>query len=226
MSKALLIPVKPFSEAKKRLSMLLSPEEREELAFLLLQNTLEVVLPSSWQVMVLSADKKALKLAKTYGALPLEEGFPHSESFSVDQACEKLFFEGFSGVLRLPTDLPLLSSQEINQALKLVRPELGSLLVPSRDQQGTNLLYRSKEGWFSSAFGEKSWQKHCASAEELYEKLGQPWLVWESRLLAKDLDTPEDMLAFLHSFLSCPLSLKNFVEEKNIASRLKAFFPS
>ena len=122
----------------------------------------------------------------------LEELTQNSESRSVDQACATLSRRGFKAVLRLPTDIPALRSRDIDQLLEADRAA-STVLVPSRDGSGTNALLRNPPDAFPSHFGPGSLRLHLRAARQA----GLSACVVEHHRLALDLDTPQDILAFL-----------------------------
>ena len=76
MSLWAIIPVKPLKNAKSRLSPVLLPEQRYELAQAMLRHVLSVTtaVKSVTGVLVISRDTKALAIAREFGAKTLQEG--------------------------------------------------------------------------------------------------------------------------------------------------------
>jgi 2-phospho-L-lactate guanylyltransferase len=70
-----IVPVKPLSRAKSRLSEALLPEQREQLATELLARTVRLLVPLTQirGVLVISRDTKALALVRELGANTVQE---------------------------------------------------------------------------------------------------------------------------------------------------------
>src|SRR5205823_15056157 len=86
-----------------------------------------------------------------------------SESASVDMACRHCEASGVRAVLRLPADIPLARSSDIEAIFAALEYSPGCVIVPSRDGAGTNALLRSPPTAFGSHFGRDSFAKHLAA---------------------------------------------------------------
>ena len=111
----LLIPVKDLSRAKQRLAALMTQAERTRLAWAMLENTFAAAaaVDSADRVAIVTLYEPAIELAKQYGMEVILETEQISESASVDFGSRQAATFGAEAVLRLPIDLPLISSQEI-----------------------------------------------------------------------------------------------------------------
>src|SRR3989475_11965872 len=87
-----------------------------------------------------------------------------SESDSVDTASRICEAGGVRGVLRVPLDLPLIQSDDIDDLLALEFESPALVIVPSRDGTGTNAILRTPPTLFPSHFGNGSFLKHLAEA--------------------------------------------------------------
>jgi len=76
MSLWVIIPVKPLKNAKSRLSPVLLPDQRFDLAQAMLRHVLSVTttVQQVTGVLVISRDTKALAIAREFGAKTLQEG--------------------------------------------------------------------------------------------------------------------------------------------------------
>ena len=216
MKQALLIPVKELDNAKHRLSGLLSPEERRELAWLMLNGVLEEAagLGDSLRKVIVSSYGPALALGERLGFESLGEQRQVSESDSVDRASAQLEQEGVDGVLRLPLDLPLLAVEDLRRILERGAAGLAAVLVPSRDGRGTNALYRSPPGLFPSRFGADSLALH----ERLARERGAPYAIEPLQSLALDIDDEADLRALLEQRTACPA--KEYLERLGLRERI------
>ncbi|MBI1745501.1 MAG: 2-phospho-L-lactate guanylyltransferase [Acidobacteria bacterium] len=198
-----VIPVKEFQNAKARLSALLSPEERAELALAMYQDVLDVALKTTYlaRILVVSRDRVALDIAERRGALVFEEDGSHGQSAAVELAAQIAYRLGASALLSLPIDVPLLTAADIC-ALWSRLADLQSLhgagaslavMTPARDGRGTNALLRCPPDSLKCRFGLDSLERHVWEAtthEVIYD-------LYENPRLALDIDTPEDLMAFL-----------------------------
>lgn len=150
--KALLIPIKEPPAGKTRLAPLLSAEERESLARVMLEDVIHAVRNARKpdRVAVVSSSDSIIGLALNLGWSALAETRQTSESASVDWASHLLGEWGFDVVMRLPADVPLVKGEDIDALVSVELSPSGALLVPSRDGTGTNAILRSPATLFPS----------------------------------------------------------------------------
>ena len=186
-----IVPVKPLRRGKSRLSGVLSPEERNDLNRRLLTHTLETLsaIPDIEQILVISRDQAALSLAREHGARTvLENGAPE---LNVALARATIVVKNYAthGLLIVPADLPLISSEDVNAMLeKAVDPPV-VVLAPDHRRQGTNALLVCPVGLIEYDFGPGSFQRHCERALQAGARLE----ILELPSLALDMDMPEDL---------------------------------
>lgn len=198
-----VIPVKEFTNAKERLSGLLSPAERERLALAMYQDVLDAVLPTApWsRILVISTNRTALDIAERRGVAVFEEPDQRGQSASVERAAQLTLQRGGTALLSLPIDVPLITAADVEalwrqfQGLQRAHPPNARLAVmtPSRDALGTNALLRCPPDNLPCRFGHDSLTKHLAEAAAH----GVTCQLYENPRLALDIDTPEDLTAFL-----------------------------
>ncbi|HSO27701.1 MAG TPA: NTP transferase domain-containing protein, partial [Anaerolineales bacterium] len=107
-----IVPVKPLSRGKSRLSDVLTPEERTDLNRRLLSHTLDTLtaIPEIEHVLVISRDPSALALARDHGARTIQEnGAPHL-NIALTRATILAKEFGPRGILIVPADLPLITA--------------------------------------------------------------------------------------------------------------------
>lgn len=216
MDRAVMIPVKDLSNAKERLAPILSPDERKELAWLMLTGVMEAVagLPKSWGKVIVTSYEPAKALAGRMHFQVLSESRQISESDSVDSASAQLQDGGVEGVLRVPLDLPLIAREDLERVLTVAEEGYAAVLVPSFDGTGTNALYRSPPTLFPSCFGENSLALHRQHAE----RLGARFTVEEVPSLALDIDTAGDLDELLNTGLACPV--RDYLLKIDVQARL------
>jgi 2-phospho-L-lactate/phosphoenolpyruvate guanylyltransferase len=198
--RALLLPVKDLTHAKKRLIGTLSPEERFGIAQAMLSDTVRAVrgLRNTNKIFVITNYPPAFALARENGWEVLQESEQVSESASVDAASRICAQRGIQGLLRIPLDLPLIQSCDIDDLLAVESSEPSLIIVPSRDGTGTNAILRTPPDLFPSQFGNGSFAKHLASANSA----GAHIIVRRNPRLELDVDDESDLRALLQHNLS------------------------
>lgn len=198
--RALLLPVKDLKHAKKRLTGVLTPEERFGLAQAMLADTIRAVqgVRSAEKIFVVTNYQPVLDVAEEKGWEILRESQQISESDSVDAASRICQEKGVRALLRLPLDLPLVQPLDIDELLAMECEAPASVIVPSRDGTGTNALLRTPPTLFPSHFGEGSFAKHLAEAKQA----GAQVFVRRNSRLEIDVDDEADLRALLEHDLS------------------------
>src|SRR5258708_17266702 len=165
--RALLLPVKDLHNAKKRLIGVLSPEERFGLAQAMLKDTIRAVkdIRCAEKIFVVTNYAPAMHLAEENRWEILREEQQISESHSVDAASKICEQWGVTGLLRLPLDLPLIQSSDIDELLAADCHSPGLLIVPSRDGTATNASMQTTPTLFPWHFRSGSFAKHLAAPE-------------------------------------------------------------
>lgn len=189
-----LLPVKDPERAKQRLAGLLSPGERTRLAWAMLEDVGAAVRGCRYaeRVVVVARDPEVAAYAAGNGWDLFRESEQVSESRSVDRASKLLEEQGAEAVLRLPVDIPLVQSRDLDALLDPAGRGHAALLVPSRDGLGTNALLRSPPLVFPSRFGPGSLQAHLREAR----LRGLQVEVRKMSRLALDLDLASDLVRF------------------------------
>ncbi len=198
--RALLLPVKDLNNAKKRLMGVLTPAERFGLAEAMLKDTIRSVqgVKRAEKVFVVTNYKPAMRRAQEAGWEILQEEEQISESHSVDAASKICEQRGVTALLRLPLDVPLIHSNDIDELFSLdcVAPAL--IIVPSRDGTGTNAILRTPPTLFPSHFGNGSFAKHLAEAESAHARV----MIRRNARLEMDVDDEADLRALLEHDLA------------------------
>jgi len=198
--RALLLPVKDLHNAKKRLIGALSPEERFALAEAMLADTFRAVkaIRCAEKVFVVTNYEPAMHLAEENRWEILREEQQLSESHSVDAASRICEQRGVTGLLRLPLDLPLIQSSDIDELLAADCQSPGLLIVPSRDGTGTNAILRTPPTLFPSHFGSGSFAKHLAEAESARAQV----VICRNPRIEIDVDDESDLRTLLEHDLT------------------------
>lgn len=191
MKLVVLLPVKPFHLAKSRLRGVLSGEEREKFVRNSLIRTLNVLkdVPEVWRVLVISADPFAWEIALKHEVCVYEEldvpGLNESVACGQRWALE----HEANTVAILPIDLPNLTAECLRSKIMKLDDGAGMVIAPDRHLQGTNFLMYTPPDLIQTAYGEGSFERHCALAKQAGI---EPTVIY-CEDLALDIDTPEDL---------------------------------
>jgi 2-phospho-L-lactate/phosphoenolpyruvate guanylyltransferase len=191
--RALLLPVKDLRQAKQRLAPFLNAEERLGLAQAMLADTIHAVcgVRQAEKIFVVTNYVPAMEAAEQHGWDLLREDRQISESFSVDYASMLCARRGVTALMRLPLDVPLVQSSDIDELLAVECAAPALVIVPSRDGTGTNAILRTPPTLFPSHFGSRSFAKHCAEAK----RAGAEILIRRNDRLEMDVDDAADLRA-------------------------------
>ena len=192
MSRWALIPIKGFDRGKSRLSEVLAPRERAQLARDLFEHVVRVLgaSPAIHGIAVVSDSPEAREHAKRLGVVALSDA-TGSEGLAevVDSALRDLERRGATSVMICMSDLPDLTVQDIASVAREL-DESDVVLVPDLLQRGTNVIAVKPPTGLPSCLGhEDSLQRHHARAREL----GLTVSVQLSSGIGFDVDSPGDL---------------------------------
>ena len=196
-----IIPAKSFSGAKQRLSTFLQPHERRLLARAMLTDTLTACSQATGLagMGVVTCDREVAEVAGACGAEVLWEAQAQGHSQAVAFGVQVCRQRGSPTMLTLPGDLPLLSAADVQAIIAPPEPPVPVVLVPNRDDLGTNAIVLSPPDCLPLAFGHDSFQRHLRLAAERHLQV-------EIRRLprvALDIDEPGDLALFAAQRVSC-----------------------
>lgn len=191
MSVWAIVPVKPFREAKSRLASALSQDERAELSKNFLLHTLEVLQHAHVvsRTMVISRDTAALHVARTQGAFTVTESGTPELNAALARATDVSISMGAEALLIMPSDLPMVSVDDVLALVQANTVVPGVSLAPDRHESGTNGLFLWPPHAIPYVFGPDSFAKHLALARE--RKVAAK--VCHLPGFALDVDFPEDL---------------------------------
>lgn len=188
----ILVPVKNLANAKQRLSAVLGPEARQELAQAMCADVLETL--ARWQrcpaVTVVTSDPFAEDLAGRLGFEIVADVFNPGETGAIEMATALCRERGVDHTLVIPADIPLIETCELEKIVESA-PRVGAVLVPDAAGRGTNAALRTPCDLFPLRFGNDSFLPHLAAAQAT----GLPCVVLELPGIALDVDRPEDLQA-------------------------------
>lgn len=190
MSLWAIIPVKPLKNAKSRLSPVLTPDQRFELAQAMLRHVLSVTttIRQITGVLVISRDTKALAIARELGAKTLQEGAMSNLNPALMRATMVVMSWRADAVLVLPADLPFINSQDVRGMIGLA-VDRSIVIATDSASDGTNALLVRPPGAIEFEYGPGSFARHIRSAAAA----GLRAFTYESDRLALDIDLPDDL---------------------------------
>jgi 2-phospho-L-lactate/phosphoenolpyruvate guanylyltransferase len=188
----ILVPVKNLVNAKQRLSAVLSPEERGELARAMCEDVLHTV--SRWlgrpEVAVVTSDPFAAALAARFDFQVIADELNPGETGAIEMATAVCRERGATSTLVIPADIPLIDEAELQMIMDSAT-SAGAVLVPDAAGRGTNAALRAPADLFPLHFGNDSFLPHLAAARAT----GLRCVVLELPGIARDVDRPEDLQA-------------------------------
>jgi 2-phospho-L-lactate guanylyltransferase len=214
----ILIPVKDLAQAKRRLAALMTQEERTRLAWTMLEGTFAAAARarSANRIAVVTLYQPAIALAEKYEMEVITETEQISESASVDFGSRVARSRGATSVLRLPIDLPLIATEDIEAILTHDIPAPSVVMAPARDGAGTNAMLRTPPDLFPSHFGPGSLAKHIKEATQAQARCE----IIHLPRIALDIDDPEDVAVLMEQGRGSPVY--ELLVEMHISERLQA----
>lgn len=179
--RAVLVPVKAFEQAKRRLHQALSESERAGLARAMADRVIGAAGPLP--VAVVCDDNRVAEWARGHRALVVWEP-GRGLNGAVEAGVAHLSALGVTQVTVAHADLPRASR------LAEVGDGPGITLVPDRFGNGTNVITLPTGTGFQFSYGPGSFARHLAEAE----RVGVPFRVLDRPDLAWDVDEPGDVV--------------------------------
>ena len=179
-TRAVLIPVKAFSDAKARLADALQPEQRASLAEAMATTVVEAAAPLD--VWIVCDDTAVAEWATRLGANVL---------WKPGRGLNGAVNEGVADLAHLDVDTVIVAHADLPHAehLEWLADTDGVTLVPDRHGDGTNVIVIPTDSGFVFSYGPSSFSRHYAEAE----RLGLDVRVIHDERLAWDVDRPEDL---------------------------------
>jgi 2-phospho-L-lactate guanylyltransferase len=183
-----IVPVKRFSDAKRRLAKALSPKARAELCREMLGDVLEAIGESNQvdSIVVVTREWDLPIVEVPWAGVSDRRRSDHSRAATI--GVDRAIADGAECVALLPSDCPLLDPAELDGALRRARPGRVAI-IPDRHGSGTNGLILSPPDAIEPAFGPGSRERH----EKLARGFGHEVAVERLYSLSIDVDTYEDL---------------------------------
>jgi 2-phospho-L-lactate guanylyltransferase len=192
MRTAAILPIKSFSEAKRRLQHELDADDRRVLVEAMFSDVLVALgrVPDLERIVVVSGDRVAQAIGEAYGARIVDDD-ERGHNTAAMRGIEAALEAGLERVLLVPGDCPLLSPEDISSLLVRPSGEREAVIVPDRHGTGTNALLLTPPDSLAPSFGPDSRRRHYEDARTT----GVSAEVVELESLALDVDTPDDLEA-------------------------------
>jgi 2-phospho-L-lactate guanylyltransferase len=175
-----------------RLSTVLTPQERQTLTLTMLEDVLQAVKHSVvGHIVVIGSDPAVKVVANNFRVTYLEEK-QHGLNEAIKQATKWCILNSADSVLILPSDIPLLLPEDVNQIIQLCTNRDSLVLSPSFNR-GTNALLQKPPNLLPTHFGQNSFHKHKTEAQNK----GIPTMIYTSERVSLDVDSPEDLKKLL-----------------------------
>ena len=190
-----IVPVKSFRLAKQRLAGVLAANEREALARAMAEDVLSALAasPDLAGILLVTGDPEARRLAARYGARVLLDEGDRNHTAASSLGARTLAQERAAGMVQVPADIPSVTREDVG-ALLAVQGEAPSItLAPAHDERGTNAVACFPADVMPLRFGGASFVGHMRRARAHGI---EPQIV-RRHGLALDIDTPDDLVAFL-----------------------------
>ena len=190
-----VIPVKQISQAKQRLSPLLSTEERRDFFSAMLEDVLSMMVKIDFFEKIILATNcpHAISIAGRHGITHFETGPDDGLNLAAGETVNHLLENGIRDMFLIPADIPLITEEEINSVLK-AHPSAPSLtIIPSRDKLGSNCILLSPPSRMPLKFGPDSYFRHKEIAQTNGLKINP--MVFPG--FGLDIDEPKDLFELL-----------------------------
>ena len=182
-----VVPMKPLSQSKTRLTDVLSERERAALSLAMFRKVVSAAQEALGAVWVVGGDDAVRATAESLGAVWREDpgrDLNDSLGFALDLACENDL-----SAIYLPADLPFLIAADVEKVVQASNNGETLTLSPAQQDGGTNAMLVPRCLPFPPALGKDSFRRHERQAAQL----GIQYTVCLSDGLALDLDTPADL---------------------------------
>ncbi len=186
---AVIVPMKPLSSAKSRLSPALSADERGTLSLSRLRRVLLAAGPAAERIWVVGGDDLVREVATSLGA-----AWTADQGEELNAALEVAFARAAREQLcamYLPADLPLVDTDDVRGMIDASKGGRALTLAPASRDGGTNGIIVPLGSRFRPALGHGSFERHRNQAS----RDGVEPVVFTSDGLGLDLDVPADLEA-------------------------------
>ncbi len=210
-----VVPFKGSVGAKGRLSDHLSTTERQELVTNMLDDVLHALTNSRLLkgIVIVSRASDAAEFATRYGVELYADRANDLSGAVVEASAQVVDTYGATGTFFVPGDIPLITSDEIDAAIKSHREVT---IIPDRNDIGTNGLLSTPPNAFQYLFDGKSFKPHQIEAI----RAGYQPQVLRLSGFSLDIDTIDELLELARA--DRDIASLRYLKKSGIASRLFA----
>ena len=191
MRTAAVLPVKSFGHAKQRLAETLGAGSRRALAQAMFLDVLATLRRTKGiAAIVIVASEPNVEFAADEHVVVIEDEVQEGQSAAALTGIRWAQASGYTRVLLVPGDTPLLVADEVDAMLDAAEADATSVvIVPDRHHTGTNGLLLNPPDAIEPSFGPGSLERHVAAADAA----GVSHRVERVPSLLFDVDTSDDL---------------------------------
>lgn len=188
-----VIPAKPLTRALGRLAGVIDQATRRALQAAMLTDVLEAATGYSDHVIVVTADRVVADLAEAAAAGVVADADPPE---GINHAVSRgIAATGAAAVLIVMGDIPGVTADELRRVATAADADRAITIGMSGDGTGTNAMLLRPAGVIAPSFGAGSLLRHRAAARAADCECA----IVSAPGLALDIDTPEDLAAFVRT---------------------------
>lgn len=189
-----VVPVKETVHAKQRLSDVLSPRLRQELALAMFEDVMQALAAVSEfsGIAVVTCDQNATEIASRLGAEVWTEGAREGHTGAVTAAARRLN-QNSCTMLAIPGDVPLVTPTDLAEVVNAHPSAPAFTIVPASDERGSDTIMCSPPDVVPLRFGANSFWPHLAAARAC----GVTSVVVRNHAIGLDIDQPADLAEFM-----------------------------
>lgn len=214
------IILRSFHETRPKLASVLNVGERRALTKAMFEDVTNAAqgCPELTQIAVISPEDEVLERAKDRGLVPIKETDPHDMDTALRLGVQFTKERGGDTLVSLPSDLPLLTPDDLTYLLGRVPKGPSVLVVPSTIGPGTSILVTSPPDVIEPRFEDDD---HLAHLEEAMRK-DVPAQVVDLLQGGLDVDTPKDLARLF--LVERPSKTRELLEDMDLLDRFRPFF--
>ncbi len=214
------IILKSFHETRPKLASILNVGERRALTKAMFEDVTNAAqgCPELSQIAVVSPEDEVLERAKERGLWPIKETDPQDMDSAFHLGVQFSKERGADTLVSLPSDLPLLNSDDLTYLLGRVLKEPSVLVVPSTIGPGTSVLVTSPPDVIQPRFEADD---HLAHLEEAMRK-DVPASVVDLLQGGLDVDTPKDLARLF--LVERQSKTRELLEDMELLDRFRPYF--
>lgn len=183
-----VVPVKGLSLSKKRLSAILSLQERRLLTAAMFEDVVTALKSSTVdKIAAISSDPIIRATANKFAVPCLSENRTGLNPI-IEEATKWCTEMKSDSMLVLPADIPLVSPKDINKITEMGIDNASVVISPSKNG-GTNALLRKPPNIIEARFGSNSFIRHLKEATRKYVSIS----IYCSKGIVCDIDFAEDL---------------------------------